>query len=136
MIKNISLVLLILLYIGAGINHFLKPEFYASIIPPYIPAHELMVALSGVAEIVLGLALIPKKTRRVAALLICVMLVVFIPVHLFMLEQAYAVEGYRVSVRAAWFRLLLQPLGVVWALWHALPEKTVQRAPLTNMHSA
>ena len=118
MIKKISLVLLILLYVGAGINHFVNPDFYMSIMPPYIPAHRLMVGLSGIAEVLLGLALIPSKTRRIAAILICVMLVVFIPVHIFMLEQAYTVEGVRVSVQAAWFRLLLQPLGIIWALWH------------------
>ena len=67
MIKKLSLIVLILLYVGAGFNHFLNPDFYISIMPPYIPAHGLMVALSGVAEILLGLALIPKRTRRIAA---------------------------------------------------------------------
>ncbi|HVG11509.1 MAG TPA: MauE/DoxX family redox-associated membrane protein [Flavisolibacter sp.] len=136
MIKKISLVLLILLYIGAGINHFLNPDFYISIMPPYIPAHRFMVALSGIAEILLGLALIRKQTRRPAALLICVMLVAFVPVHIFMLEQAYSLEGYHVTVRAAWFRLFLQPVGIIWALWHARPEKEAERKQYTSMRGA
>ncbi len=82
MIKKLSLILIVLLYVGAGINHFLNPGFYVSIMPPYIPAHWLMVTLSGIAEVMLGLALIPKGTRRIAAILIAVMLVLFIPVHL------------------------------------------------------
>ena len=132
MIKKLSLFLLIVLYVGAGINHFLNPGFYTSIMPPYIPAHRLMVALSGIVEIVLGLALIPKKTRWIAAILISVMLVVFVPVHIFMLEQAYDVKGYRVTVQAAWFRLLLQPLGIIWALWHTRPETSVEGKQIIN----
>ncbi|HUZ59575.1 MAG TPA: hypothetical protein VMU83_12410 [Hanamia sp.] len=37
MLKRISFLLLILLYIGAGINHFWHPDFYFAIIPSYLP---------------------------------------------------------------------------------------------------
>ncbi len=52
-----------------------------------------------------------------------------------MLDQAYAVEGYRVSVGAAWFRLLLQPLGIIWALWHAREGGAAEKQRLTRMHT-
>jgi len=119
MLKKASLGLLVLLYVGAGINHFLNAPFYTSIMPPYIPAHAALVALSGVIEIVLGLLLIPVKSRSVACVLIAAMLVAFIPVHIFMLQQSYGVPNYRTSVTAAWVRLLLQPVLIYWVLWHA-----------------
>jgi len=118
MVRKVSLVLLVLLYVGAGVNHFIHPAFYASIMPPYIPFHRLLVALSSVAEVVLGLGLCFTKTRKQAAGMIAIMLVLFIPVHIFMLDQAYHVSGYRTSVRAAWVRLLLQPVLILWVLWH------------------
>ena len=124
MLKKISLAILVLLYVGAGVNHFIHPQFYTSIMPPYIPAPALMVTLSGLAELILGLLLIPLKTRQPAALLIAAMLVVFMTVHIFMLQQAYAVDNYRTSIGAARFRLLLQPVLIVWVLWHA-KEKSV-----------
>ena len=46
--------LMALIYIALGINHFVNPGFYLRIMPDFIPAHEFMVAASGVAEIVLG----------------------------------------------------------------------------------
>ena len=91
--------------------------------PGYLPAHKVLVAASGIAEIILGLLLLPTKTRRMAAIFIAIMLVVFIPVHIFMLLQAYNIPDYQTSVTRAWIRLLLQPVLIMWVLWHA--EKTV-----------
>jgi uncharacterized membrane protein len=51
----------------AGILHFVKPKFFLAIMPPYIPAHQLMVALSGVAEIIFGTGLLFDNTRSWAA---------------------------------------------------------------------
>ncbi|MCB0417587.1 MAG: hypothetical protein KDD39_08055, partial [Bdellovibrionales bacterium] len=56
-----------LLFMAAGINHFVNPSFYIHIMPPYIPWHAAMVAISGVAEFLLGLGLLIKKYQRVSA---------------------------------------------------------------------
>ena len=54
---------LALLFVGAGANHFVHADFYANIIPPYLPWHLTLVYVSGVFEVVLGvLLLIPKVT--------------------------------------------------------------------------
>ena len=45
-----------ILFISAGTYHFVRPELYRQIIPPGFPAPELLVAVSGVAEIAGGLA--------------------------------------------------------------------------------
>ena len=57
-LKAVSLGLLALFYFGAGVNHFLNPEFYVNMMPPYIPLHEAMVFLSGVAEVILGIGVL------------------------------------------------------------------------------
>src|ERR1700760_3683878 len=36
-------------FIGAGALHFIKPQPYRAIMPPYVPAPDAMVAVSGVA---------------------------------------------------------------------------------------
>ena len=36
--------------------HFLAPERYEAIMPPYVPAHREMVLLSGAGEVAGGLA--------------------------------------------------------------------------------
>ena len=83
-VKQVLKYLFGLMFIFGGINHFLKPEFYLPMMPPYIPYHELMVSLSGVAEIVLGvMLLIPRFTRLAAWGLIALLIAVF-PANLHM----------------------------------------------------
>ncbi len=53
--------LLAAFWIAAGVNHFVNPRFYLAIMPDYVPAHREMVLWSGVAEIVGGLAVIPRR---------------------------------------------------------------------------
>jgi len=106
-----------MLYLLAGINHFWHPHFYTGIIPPYLPSPSFLVFVSGIAEIILALLLIPKPTRKVSLLLIALMLIVFLPVHIYMLHQAYVLPHYRVGPTAAFIRLLVQPLLIIWVMW-------------------
>ncbi|MDB5195818.1 MAG: motility protein [Flaviaesturariibacter sp.] len=107
-----------LLYIAAGINHFVHPLFYLGIMPSYLPAPHLLNSLSGIAEMVLGLALFFKTTRTLAAWCLAVMLVLFMSVHVYMLQQAMNQPDYPVSIQMAVLRLVLQPLLIAWALWY------------------
>jgi len=108
-------------YIGAGINHFVSPGFYVSIMPPYIPWHLAMVWISGVAEILLGVGVLIPKTRRVSGWLIIAMLAVFMTVHVHMLT---APEGTFDAPRwALWARLPMQAVLAAWAWWVTKPAE-------------
>ena len=78
------------LLVLAGMNHFRKPKLYERIMPPYIPAHSTMVMLSGVAEMVLGFMLMNKNSQEMAAWGIIALLIAFIPVHIYMLQDKKA----------------------------------------------
>ena len=43
-----------LFMIAAGVAHFVNPDFYLRLMPPWLPWHEELVLLSGVCEIVAG----------------------------------------------------------------------------------
>ncbi len=78
------------LFVLAGMNHFRKPKLYERIMPPYIPAHSAMVLLSGIAEMILGFMVMNKNTQSEAAWGIIIILVVFLPVHIYMLQNEKA----------------------------------------------
>jgi len=109
-------IVLVLVYVAAGINHFVHPQFYVDIMPPYLPAPAALVAVSGVFEIVLGLLLLPVRTRRWAAYGIALMLVAFLPVHVYMLQPSYRELHPNITPLLAWLRLLLQPVLIFWVL--------------------
>ena len=65
-IKLITIYLMSLFYIFAGVQHFVNTDWYLKIIPPYIPYHTAMVYISGVFEIILGIMLLFEDTRFLA----------------------------------------------------------------------
>lgn len=107
-------------YIAAGVNHFLNPDFYIRIMPPYWGWPGFWVALSGVAEIALGVLLLPRATRPYAAWGIIAMLVLFLTVHVHMLIHAEQYNDVPYWVLVA--RLPLQALLMLWAAWYIRAE--------------
>jgi uncharacterized membrane protein len=118
-LKKISLAVLVIGYIGAGINHFLHPEGYYRIIPHYLPFPVLLNALAGTFEILFAILILRPKTRKVASYGIILMLIAFLPVHITMLIDAPLKLGnLLVTPAIAWIRLLFQPILILWAWSH------------------
>jgi uncharacterized membrane protein len=55
------------MFAGAGVAHFARPDFFEAIVPRWFPNPALANQASGAAEIVCGLGMFPRRTRRVAA---------------------------------------------------------------------
>jgi uncharacterized membrane protein len=120
--KNISLLILIIGYVTAGINHFRDPASYYRIIPYYLPWPITLNILAGTFEILFALLLIAPKTRLWAAYGIILMLIAFLPVHISMIADAPLKLGnLMVTPLIAWVRLALQPVLMIWAWWHRKP---------------
>ncbi len=116
LIQRIALYAMATLYILAGLNHFRVPEFYLRLMPPYIPEHQLMILLSGIAELTLGILLLFKRTRKLASWGIIAMLLVFFSVHIYMLQERHTVFA-DVSEAILWIRIPLQFILIYWAFW-------------------
>lgn len=114
------MIVIIFCYLAAGSNHFLHSGAYIGIIPYYIPFPVFVNYLSGILEILFGLLLIFKATRRFAALAISLMLIAFLPVHIQMIINApFKLGTFTVSPWVAWARLALQPTLIWWVWWSA-----------------
>ena len=119
MLKKISLVILIVGYIAAGLNHFVHPDGYIKIIPYYLPYPEALNYIAGVCEIIFGAMLISTATCNRGIVFIILMLAAFLPVHVTMLQQApLQVGGLWVTPLIAWIRLIFQPILMLWLAWH------------------
>jgi uncharacterized membrane protein len=109
--------LLAAFFIGAGVNHFVNARAYEAIVPPSLQgSKELVVQVSGVAEIAGGLGVLLRPTRRASGAALVALLAAIFPANLYM---ARAPERFRRIPRWALFaRLPLQPLMMWWA-WRA-----------------
>ena len=117
--KKAAFWLLVAFYLFAGANHFINPSFYSGLIPPYLPWHDLINIISGIAEIILaGLLLLPR-TRLFAAKGIIVLLIAFIPAHIYFIQINSCIpNGLCVPQWLGWVRLIIvHPLLIAWAWW-------------------
>jgi uncharacterized membrane protein len=109
--------LLAAFFVGSGVNHFVMPRAYERIVPPRLQGHaKVVVEVSGVAEILGGLAVLPARTRSSAGLGLIAILAAIFPANVYM---ARAPERFSKIPRwALYARLPLQPMMMWWA-WRA-----------------
>ncbi|MGB1288632.1 MAG: DoxX family protein [Aggregatilineales bacterium] len=121
--------LLGVIFIFAGVAHFIAPEFYLPMMPPFLPLHLELVYLSGVLEILGGVLLfVPKYTRYTGYFLIALMLAVF-PANIYM---ALNPDEYPdIPMLGLYARLPLQFVLIAFIYW-ATQNKLIKSAENLN----
>jgi len=114
-IKTVMRWLLAGLFVAAGVMHFARPQFYVSIMPPYLPWHSPLVYVSGVCEVLLGVLLLVPRLQRAAAWGLIVLLVAVFPANLHMAMNPDLFPN--IPPFALWSRLPLQGVFIAWAYW-------------------
>ncbi len=102
----------------AGVLHFVFPSSYQRIVPRALGSAPALVLVSGMAEIGVGVLLVPPRTRAAGGWLTAALLVALFPANVQMaLDGGIPGEGFPLgSPVVAWARLPLQVPLVVWAL--------------------
>lgn len=99
---------------GSGLLHFVATRSYVRIVPPQLPAPELLVYLSGAAEIACAVGLVVSRTRRAAAWATVGLLLAVFPANVQMaLDASHTSTLYRAGTYA---RLPLQIPLIAWAV--------------------
>lgn len=99
--------------IVAGITHFKKTGIYLKVMPNYLPAHQSLVLLSGIIEMILGLMLLNPETQSAASWGIILILILFLSIHIHMIKHKEA--SLNLPQWFLWLRLLLQFGLIYWA---------------------
>ena len=111
--RKLARLLLAGLFIGAGVNHFISPEPYVWIIPPYLPWALALVYVSGAAEIIGGIGLLFTQTRKIAAYGLIALLVAVFPANINGALQGTSVSG-DIPSWLLWLRLPFQTVLILW----------------------
>ena len=119
-IQNIFRILLGGFMIYAGYSHltFNRIEFQAQV-PDWVPfGKDLVVILSGIAEILLGLGMVFWAKQRVkVGLALALFYVLIFPGNISQYLSGTDAFGVLNSDRARLIRLFFQPVLIAWALW-------------------
>ncbi|MAZ68681.1 MAG: DoxX family protein [Candidatus Marinimicrobia bacterium] len=109
-IKNVILVLMSIFYVNVGIKHFLEPEWFLYIIPPYLSSIGLeLVYISGFFEILLGILVLFKKYRKNVCYALIILLIAVYPANIYLAFNETPQKLINITpFMASWVRLPLQ----------------------------
>ena len=119
--KKLALLALSAFFVVAGANHFLNPDFYVAIMPPYLPAHLGLVQVSGVFEILGGIGVLVPTVRAFSGWGLVLLLAAVFPANLHMALNPELFS--ELPTLALYGRLPVQVLFVAWAYWATRPDR-------------
>ncbi|GIS86914.1 MAG: membrane protein [Woeseia sp.] len=111
--RILSLFGLSVFFVYFGIDHFINPDFYLSIMPPAFPLHAEAVYISGFFEILGGICVLIPSLRKLAGWGLIALLVSVYPANIYMAINPEAFP--EISIGLLYFRLPLQFLFIYWA---------------------
>lgn len=116
-VRIVALYLLAAFFIGAGVLHFVVPDAYLPMVPPYLPAPLALVYLSGAAEIAGGVGVLVPRLRRAAGWGLIALLVAVFPANIHIAMNDIPVAGRDVPWWGHVIRLPFQLVFIAWVAW-------------------
>ena len=116
-VRSVMRAVLGLAMIAIGVDHFAMPEPFVSIVPRALPHPALLVAISGVFEVLGGLGLFAPwpRVRRAAGIGLVLLYVAVFPANVNMVLHPEL--GGAIPLWALWVRLPFQAVFIALALW-------------------
>jgi uncharacterized membrane protein len=66
----------------SGVTHFTRPAYFRGLVPAWVPARSAVVALSGAADVAVGVLVAVPATRRAGARATAALITTYLPAHL------------------------------------------------------
>jgi uncharacterized membrane protein len=110
-------------FVVAGASHLINTTPFEQHIPEWVPAATTIIVVSGIAEIILGCALVAaRRSAPVVGLVATVFLVSVFPANVYVAVAGVDVDGLPGGLHA-WLRLPLQALFITWAWASTRPTR-------------
>ena len=123
--KNAGLAIVFLWFMGGGVTHFTNPDFYVSIMPPYLGYHLQIVYISGVFEILGAIGILVPRLRQWAGngLLLLTICVTPANIHMWLHPDLFP----EMSPTALSIRLVVQVMLLACIWWSTrTPSRTAE----------
>ena len=116
-IKSFLIIISSIFYVIVGIKHFIEPEYFLSIVPPYLPYHLELVYISGLFEVLFGLLILFPKYRYYGAIGLILLLVAVFPANIYLAQSKEAQEAIGATQEIATWRLPIQGV-LIWIAYY------------------
>ena len=117
-ITKVLIYVYVLFFVGAGLNHFLNPEFYDAIVPSFIPYPRFVHQFTGILEILIPILFLTKY-RKEAAIIMIILLVILYGANLYVWINNLPYGRNYWSNQQHFFRFLLQLfyIGITYIIY-------------------
>jgi len=107
------------LFAASGTLHLVRPDLYLSLMPEALPAHDVLILASGVAELICS-ARLARNARWAAPASVALLLAIFPANVHFALATSSDPGSPAWLLAVAWLRLPLQ-VPLIWAAFQDRP---------------
>lgn len=104
-------------FVLTGVSHFLIPEKFMEMMPPFLPMPLFLIYLSGLFEILGGVGLMISKTGFWAAIGLILLLLAVFPANIYVALNNVQLGGIMNYAIYQWFRLPMQVVLIAWVWW-------------------
>ena len=117
--KAITILVMSLMYVFVGIKHFTDPLYFINITPPQIQYKSTAVYFTGVLEILGGLLILNRRTRKIGAYMLIYLLIIVFPANIYLYVSEVPQELLGISKLQALTRMPFQTPLILLAYWHS-----------------
>lgn len=115
--KHILIIISSIFYVLVGIKHFIDPNFFLAIVPPYLPYHLELVYISGLFEILFGVMILFPKYRYWGSVGLIILLIAVFPANIYLFQSVEAQKAIGATQEIATWRLPVQGIFILVAYW-------------------
>ncbi len=108
-----------LAFILTGFSHFIIPEKFMEMMPPFLPVPMILIYISGCFEILGGLGLIIQRQKYLAGIGLILLLLAVFPANIFVAVNNVQLGGFMNYPVYQWLRLPMQGVLMWWIWWGA-----------------
>jgi uncharacterized membrane protein len=114
-----------LVFLFTGVGHFVKTEAMSQMLPPWVPRRVLLIYLTGVFELLAGLAVLVPQLARPDGILLCLFLIAILPSNVYAAFRRVDFGGHAAGPIYLVARIPLQFFLMGWIYWFTveLPGK-------------
>ena len=120
--KLTTILVMGLMYTFIGAKHFTDPQYFINITPPQIEYKSFAVYFTGALEVLGGLLILNKKTRKIGAHTLIFLLIIVFPANIYLYVSEIPQELLGISKTQALTRMPFQAPLILLAYWHSKPN--------------
>ncbi|AUC84336.1 hypothetical protein CW731_03045 [Polaribacter sp. ALD11] len=96
---NILRVILAIFILYAGMQHFMKPDFFNAFVPDFLIYKTAIIYVSGIIEVLLAILLLIPKYKHIAATGIFFLMIFFLPIHVWdVFSETPAIGSHKAAI--------------------------------------